>query len=118
MDSGVAAIRQHIDRARLQRDAAVCARVAAVRAALPKIVRALVARGARDVWLFGSLAGGKPHERSDLDLAVTGLAPENYFAALADACEASPVDVDLVTMEDAPASLRERILATGQRLHA
>ena len=38
--------------------------------------------GARRVILFGSLAGQGPwHGRSDIDLAVQGLAPDEFFAA-------------------------------------
>jgi predicted nucleotidyltransferase len=39
--------------------------------------------GVKKVYLFGSVTGSSPwHERSDLDIAVEGLAPEDYFRAL------------------------------------
>ena len=39
--------------------------------------------GASKVYLFGSVAGHSPwHSRSDIDLAVEGLAPEKYVPAL------------------------------------
>ena len=31
---------------------------------------ALVGAGAREVWLYGSVARGKPHRRSDIDLVA------------------------------------------------
>jgi predicted nucleotidyltransferase len=85
-----------------------------MRAALPELVQILVERhGAREVWLFGSLSGGTPHERSDLDLAVRGVAPSGYFTALSEVQERAPVPVDLVTLEDAPQALATVIATTG-----
>ncbi len=69
--------------------------------------------GARQVILFGSLVGQGPwHERSDIDLAVEGLAPADYFRALSACWELLPqeVNLDLVPMEDARPELRARIL--------
>lgn len=41
--------------------------------------QALIAAGAREVFLFGSAATGNRRERSDIDLAVTGLPGEAFF---------------------------------------
>lgn len=63
-----------IDRTRRQQaqeDAEACARLLKERF------------GAREVYLFGSLAGQSPwHSRSDIDLAVEGLAHREYIPAL------------------------------------
>src|SRR6185295_8727318 len=64
--------------------------------------------GAREVYLFGSLAGQSPwHSRSDIDLAVEGLAPDKYLSALTACYEILPpgVELDLVTLETAPLEL-------------
>lgn len=71
--------------------------------------RLLKARfGAREVYVFGSLGGQSPwHSRSDIDLAVEGLAPELYIPALT-ACYAllpQGMELDLVTLETAPPEL-------------
>ncbi|MFQ6100788.1 MAG: nucleotidyltransferase family protein [Anaerolineae bacterium] len=69
--------------------------------------------GARQVILFGSLAGQGPwHDRSDIDLAVEGLAPADYFRALSACWELLPqgINLDLVPMEDARPELRAHIL--------
>ncbi|HEV7796554.1 MAG TPA: nucleotidyltransferase domain-containing protein [Pyrinomonadaceae bacterium] len=64
--------------------------------------------GVREVYVFGSLSGHSPwHSRSDVDLAVEGLAPERYIAALT-ACYAllpPGMELDLVTLETAPPEL-------------
>jgi predicted nucleotidyltransferase len=69
--------------------------------------------GARRVILFGSLIGQGPwHDRSDIDLAVEGLAPTDYFRALSACWELLPqgIHLDLVPLEDARPELRARIL--------
>jgi len=84
--------------------------------------RLLVDRfGARKVYLFGSLASGRmPHERSDIDLAVEGLAPGGvYWRALAELWKCLPpgIQLDLVPIEDAEPGLAERIFKEGELLH-
>ena len=72
--------------------------------------------GARDVMLFGSLATGTFTERSDVDLAVSGVTAADYFAALADLMALFGGPVDLVRLEQAPPSLLDRIAAEGKAL--
>ena len=72
--------------------------------------------GARDVLLFGSLATGRFTERSDVDLAVRGIDATDYFAALADLMALFGGPVDLVRLEQAPASLIGRIADEGRPL--
>ena len=71
------------------------------------------AHGATRVRLFGSLASGDYTGRSDVDLAVEGLASEEYFEALADLMELFDAPVDLVRLENARPSLRDRVAAEG-----
>ncbi len=69
--------------------------------------------GARRVILFGSVAGQGPwHGRSDIDLAVEGLAPEDFFPAYSACCDLLPrgLELDLVPLEDAYPEMRARIL--------
>lgn len=67
--------------------------------------------GAQEVYIFGSLGGQTPwHSRSDIDLAVEGLAPERYIPALT-ACYAllpPGMELDLVTLETAPPELKAK----------
>src|SRR5215831_10565448 len=68
---------------------------------------------ARRVIPFGSVVGhGTWHPGSDLDLAVEGIPPEQFFQAWAALRELLPpdLDVDLVDLEKAGESLRARIL--------
>ncbi len=69
------------------------------------------------VILFGSLAENKFWQHSDIDLAVKGLAAENYLTVFSKASDiASPFKVDLVIIEDAPESLLKKINNKGMKL--
>jgi predicted nucleotidyltransferase len=69
--------------------------------------------GARRVILFGSLAGqGAWHARSDIDLAVEGLAPSEFFSAYSVCRDLLPrgLELDLVPLEKAHPEMRARLL--------
>jgi len=90
------------------------------RKAVIEMSRVLVEKfGAKRVWLFGSLAEGLFWEGSDIDLAVEGLSSEVYFAALSEIWRLLPggMELDLIPLEDAYESLRERILKEGVLLY-
>jgi predicted nucleotidyltransferase len=73
--------------------------------------------GVERVILFGSTTGqGVWHSRSDIDLAVEGLAPEQFFTAYSACREILPqgVELDLVPLERAYPEMRARILGEVQ----
>lgn len=66
------------------------------------------------VYLFGSIIQpDKFRPDSDIDVAVEGLAEGDYFPALAALNNRTPFWVDLVTLENAPKSLEERVRREG-----
>ncbi|MBA2320712.1 MAG: nucleotidyltransferase domain-containing protein [Deltaproteobacteria bacterium] len=65
----------------------------------------LRARGASDVWLFGSMAWGGVHAASDVDLAVQGLSGAAYDEALAELPALLGAEAHLVRLETAPVTL-------------
>jgi hypothetical protein len=66
--------------------------------AVPKLAESY---GIDRVLLFGSaIKPGRFHERSDLDVAVAGLASEDYFSFMAALSRAIERDVDVVHIED------------------
>lgn len=98
---------KHVRARRLRETARSCAR------------RLVHDYGASRVYLFGSLLeGAAPHARSDIDLAVEGLAGNLYFKALGDVWRLLPagVELDLVRLEQAWPDLAERIKAEGELL--
>lgn len=61
---------------------------------------ALRAAGASEVYVFGSAAQGTAHEDSDIDLAVSGLPPRQFFPALAEAQGQVDRPLDLVDLDE------------------
>ncbi|GAC1537050.1 MAG: hypothetical protein NVS3B10_01290 [Polyangiales bacterium] len=99
------------------RAASLVARHTALRAGAARAAALLVARlGATEVVLFGSVARGVVHERSDVDLAVWGVDAERLAEAVALGAAEVDARVDLVDMERAPGSLVRRVALEGQVL--
>lgn len=69
--------------------------------------------GVRKVIPFGSLVGQGPwHDKSDIDLAVEGLASADFFPAYSACRNLLPEDMelDLVSLENVPPQMQSRIL--------
>jgi predicted nucleotidyltransferase len=68
------------------------------------------------VFLIGSLVYGKVHSRSDIDLVVEGLMPEQYIKALVDLSDLLQwkVEINLIPFEDAFESLKKKTLKKGK----
>ena len=66
--------------------------------------------------LFGSLLDGALHETSDVDIAVEGLGPARYWEALWRCDRLMGRHVDIVPLDEASDSLRERITEVGEVL--
>lgn len=71
--------------------------------------------GAGQVWLFGSLAEGTHFtERSDIDLAATGLTASTHLEALGKLLRLSPdFEFDLVDLGRCPPGLRRAVEQSG-----
>lgn len=74
--------------------------------------------GVTRVWLFGSAAKMRRLDwRSDLDLAVQGMAAGDQGRAWAELDETLTLPVDLVRWETANPTLRDEIARWGKVLH-
>jgi predicted nucleotidyltransferase len=67
---------------------------------IEKAAAALLAAGAKEVYVFGSASKGKLRPDSDVDIAVAGLPPEVFFRAMAAAHDALGRSLDLVDLDD------------------
>jgi predicted nucleotidyltransferase len=92
------------------------ARAAALRTKLGAAASILRKAGASRVWLFGSMVDPAATTIGDVDLACDGLDTRRYFDALAELMELFRTKVDLVLLERSPASLRDRVVETGEEL--
>jgi predicted nucleotidyltransferase len=109
------AVRAKIARDLAGEEVAAVARLQRVRHALGPALAQVRSRGlCRGAWLFGSYAGRAPGERSDVDLLVEDCSDPFLVAAIVG--RATDTDVHVVTIEEAPDSLRSRAIAEGERL--
>ena len=69
------------------------------RADIRRAVSILKEGGCSEVHVFGSVAEGRVHEGSDLDLAVRGCPPERFFALLGRLLTELDHAVDLVDLD-------------------
>ena len=74
--------------------------------------------GTTRVVLIGSLTGATPfHDRSDVDLVVWGLRPEDYWRAASQVLSLDPaIEVDLIEAEGAPSWVQEAVAREGVTL--
>ena len=70
-----------------------------LRARIDLAVKALLAAGAEEVYLFGSVAEGRARPDSDVDLAVRGLPPRDFFRAYSAAAGVLMKPVSLVDLD-------------------
>jgi predicted nucleotidyltransferase len=59
----------------------------------------LIARGATEVYLFGSHAEGRARPDSDIDLAIRGLPMANYFEVLGELFMKLKEEFDVVDLD-------------------
>jgi predicted nucleotidyltransferase len=67
---------------------------------IKKAAQALREAGAIEVYLFGSAAKGALKDDSDIDFAVSGLSPENFFEAMGRASGILQRPIDLVDLDE------------------
>jgi len=93
-------------------------RTQAARKEAEKLAQALLREyGAKEVWLFGSLARTCGfHRHSDIDLAASGLPAREFFSILSRLNAATEYNVDLVDLDACPAWLAEAVRRQGQLL--
>ena len=98
--------------------------MASVLTSVPDEYRADVARGVeicraegcREVYLFGSVAAGRPSPRSDLDLGVRGCPTERFYRLLGRLMDELSHPVDLVDL-DLERGVAEFLEQEGQLVH-
>ena len=79
---------------------------AATDAGIQRAVAVLTAAGAREVYLFGSVARGTMRDDSDVDIAVVGLPPQWYYRAVAELGDVFGRPVDLIDLDESNAFTR------------
>ncbi|MFQ5753486.1 MAG: nucleotidyltransferase family protein [bacterium] len=86
--------------------------------ALPEAIKVLKQHGANRIILFGSLCYDEHFRKpSDIDLAVEGIAKQNFCRAYAELIMALDWPVDLKPLEELEKYFKERILQQGRILY-
>ena len=63
---------------------------------IEKAVEILKSRGCTEVYLFGSLADGNYHDKSDIDLGIKGLDDRLYFRTWSEIEREVKSEIDLI----------------------
>jgi uncharacterized protein len=93
------------------------AAAARLRALVLEVVPPIVARyGAAAAYLFGSVANGSAHARSDVDLVVLGIGPATYWELRRELEEALGRPLDLHTQDDDPTFVAKAV-ARGECIY-
>ena len=66
---------------------------------LETAIRYLLSKGCSEVYLFGSLGAGAANQGSDIDIAVRGIRPEEFFVVYGELITQLRHDVDLVDLD-------------------
>ena len=66
---------------------------------IDKAAAILQSYGALEIYAFGSATGKNFGENSDIDLAVRGMPPKNFFSAVGDALCSLDRNIDIVDLD-------------------
>jgi len=95
------------------------ARAERARQALPQVVAILRKYDVKRIIVFGSLLlPGRFHKRSDIDVAVEGLAPKDFFRAYGELMMSLDWRIDLKPFEEVDDFFRGQILERGEVVYA
>jgi predicted nucleotidyltransferase len=73
----------------------------------------LKSEGCTEIYIFGSVAAGDIRVKSDIDIAVRGLTPENYFSVYGELIMRVKTAVDLVDL-DLQKGFGETLISSGE----
>ncbi|MHB1844372.1 MAG: nucleotidyltransferase family protein [Deltaproteobacteria bacterium] len=88
----------------------------AVREKLPAAAALLRARGAKRIWLIGSMVAGLFHDDSDVDLVTEGLPWEAWDPSWNDLVRLFQRGVDVLRLEELPEAFRKGVRERGAAL--
>ena len=66
---------------------------------IKKAITILTERGCKEIYLFGSLVHGDYTDRSDIDIAVTGIPKGDFFEIFGELMMSLDHPVDLINLE-------------------
>ena len=80
---------------------------------IKKAIEILKAHGAKEVFIFGSIANGKFNENSDIDIAVKGIAEKEFFKVASILMFELNNEFDLIGLDDKENRFSQMLLKVG-----
>ena len=80
---------------------------------IKKATNILKENGAKEVFIFGSIANGKFNDHSDIDIAVRGLEPKKFYKVASILMFELENEFDLIDLDDIENSFSQMLLKDG-----
>lgn len=80
---------------------------------IKKATQILKEHGAKEVFIFGSIANGKFNEKSDIDIAVTGLEAKEFYKIASIIMFELENEIDLIDLDDKENRFSQMLLKIG-----
>ncbi len=83
---------------------------------IEKAIKILKSNGAKEVFIFGSIANGKFNENSDIDIAVKGLDEKDFYRVASILMFELKYEFDLIDLDDKENRFSQMLLKVGGML--
>ena len=80
---------------------------------IKKATKILKENGAKEVFIFGSIANGKFNENSDIDIAITGLKEKDFYKVASLLMFELENEFDLIDLDDKENRFSQMLLKVG-----
>lgn len=80
---------------------------------IKKAIKILKENGAKEVFIFGSIANGKFNENSDIDIAVKGLNEKDFYKVASILMFELENEFDLIDLDDKENRFSQMLLKVG-----
>ena len=80
---------------------------------IKKSIQILKENGAKEVFIFGSIANGKFNEKSDIDIAVKGLEKKDFYRVASILMFELENQFDLIDLDDKENRFSQMLLSVG-----
>lgn len=80
---------------------------------IEKATRILKENGAKEVYIFGSIANGKFNSSSDIDIAVKGLSEKDFYNVASILMFELENEIDLIDLDDTENRFSQMLLRVG-----
>ena len=80
---------------------------------IKKLIQILKENGAKEIFIFGSIANGKFNENSDIDIAVKGLNEKDFYKVASILMFELENEIDLIDLDDKQNRFSQMLLRVG-----